>query len=74
MPGSTRIDFVTLFPELLQLVDQGAAADPEGFGSFGPVEIVFTQGLEDRLPFDFTQSLRIRSFRDGFGGCGSADF
>ena len=54
-----RIDGVSLFPEALELVDQGAAADAEGFGGLGAVEVVLAQRLEDGLAFDLPQTLGI---------------
>ena len=43
----------------MQFVKQRAAADAEGFGGFGAVEIVVAQRLENGLPFDFTEPLSV---------------
>src|SRR5215831_6625202 len=48
------IYFVAEFPEALQFVDQGAAADAQGLRGLGAVKIMFTQCLKDGLPLDFT--------------------
>ena len=57
------VHLVAQFPEALELVDQGAAADAEGLGGFGAVEVVFAQGLEDGLALDLLQALGIRRAR-----------
>src|ERR1051325_10294203 len=60
--ASVRIHFVAEFAQALQLVDEGAAADAEGLGGFGAVEVVFAQGLDDGLSFDFLQALGVERF------------
>ena len=52
--GLGWIYFEAEFPETLEFVDEGAAADAEGFGGFRPVEIMFAQGLDDGVSFDVT--------------------
>ena len=63
VPGSaplTKPDRrVSLCPEALELVDEGAAADAEGLGGLGAVEVVLAQRLEDGLALDFGQALGI---------------
>ena len=44
-PCLSRVHWVSLFPEALEFVDKGAAADAEGFGRLGAVEVMFAQGL-----------------------------
>jgi hypothetical protein len=48
-----------------ELVEEGAAADAEGFGGFGAVEVVVPQRLEDGFAFDCFEL-------PGIGGQGSA--
>ena len=62
IPWLSRIHWVSLSPEALELVDQGAAADAEGFGRLGAVEVVLAQCLEDGLTLDFRQALGILGF------------
>src|ERR1017187_10094350 len=73
-PYLSRIYWVSLFAEALELVNQGTAADAEGLGRLRPVEVVLAQRLEDGLTFDFRQALGILGFdrRGRFGH--SADF
>ncbi len=70
-PGAWSLVFVCLLPsihliaqfaETLKLVEEGAAADAEGFSRFGAIEVVLAQGLEDSLPLDFAEPLGIGQF------------
>jgi hypothetical protein len=43
--------------EALQFIEERTPADAEGFGGFGPIELMLTQGMNDGLPFFFLQPL-----------------
>src|ERR1051325_6701328 len=68
---SIPIHIITQLAKALEFVEQGAAADAEGFGRFGAVEIVLAQSVDDGLSFDLPELPGIGAARGGgcaFGG------
>ena len=74
LPALVRIDGVSLCPEALEFVDQGAAADAKGFGRLRPVEVMLAQCLDDGLAFDLPQTLGILRLGCRSGPGSGADF
>ena len=61
----------SLLAEPLQFVNQGAAADAQGLGGFGAVEIIFLQGVDAPPAFDLIQTLRLTRIHDPSAGPGT---
>src|SRR4030095_16686623 len=61
------------FPKTLELVEERAPANAEGFGGLCAIKTIFVEGLKDCLALHVVEALGVESFGKREDGCGRID-